>query len=97
MTIDTNILIGMAGLALSIGAFFVGRISAAKAKGERDGTILTEIGYIKSNTDEIKRRMDEQDKRYVDVITRLTKVESSTAQAHKRLDEHIKIGRDNNG
>ncbi len=95
--IDTGIIVGVIGAALSIATFFLGRTTAAKQRGMQDGTILTEIGYIKSNTDEIKRRMDEQDKRYVDVITRLTKVESSTAQAHRRLDEHIKIGRDNNG
>lgn len=93
--IDVNVLIAVIGIALSVATFFIGRTSAAKQRGERDGTILTEIGYIKSNTDEIKRRMDEQDKRYVDVITRLTKVEASAAQAHKRLDEHIRSGRDN--
>lgn len=57
-----------------------------------DATMLTEIGYIKSNTDEIKAEQKEQRKTNVEFVTRLTAVEASTKQAHKRLDtlEHIK-------
>ncbi len=51
-----------------------------------DATILTEIGYIKSNTDEIKAEQKEQRKTNLEVLTRLTAVEASAKQAHKRID-----------
>lgn len=57
---------------------------AASAKA--DATILTEIGYIKSNTDEIKAEQKEQRKTNLEVLTRLTAVEASAKQAHKRID-----------
>ena len=55
---------------------------------KRDATVLTEIGYIKANTDEIKAEQKEQRKTNTEFVTRLTDVEASTKQAHKRLD-HI--------
>ena len=51
-------------------------------------TVLTEIGYIKANTDEIKAEQKEQRKTNTEFVTRLTDVEASAKQAHKRLD-HI--------
>lgn len=58
----------------------------AKADAKTDATILTEIGYIKSNTDEIKAEQKEQRKTNLEVLTRLTAVEASAKQAHKRID-----------
>ena len=49
-------------------------------EAKSDATVLTEIGYIKANTDEIKAEQN------VEVVTRLTAVEASAKQAHKRLD-----------
>lgn len=60
---------------------------ADKAKDNKaDATVLTEIGYIKANTDEIKQEQKEQRKTNTEVLTRLTSVEASAAQAHRRLD-----------
>lgn len=55
---------------------------------KHDATVLTEIGYIKANTDEIKAEQKEQRKTNTEFVTRLTDVEASAKQAHKRLD-HI--------
>lgn len=65
-----------------------------KAAMERaDATILTEIGYIKANTEEIKAEQKEQRKTNMDVMTRLASVEASARQAHKRIDgmEHKNV------
>ncbi len=56
------------------------------ASVKADATILTEIGYIKSNTDEIKAEQKEQRKTNLEVLTRITAVETSAKQAHKRID-----------
>jgi len=60
--------------------------------GKKDGVLLTEIGYIKSGVDDIKRKQEKQDAQHIEVITRLTAVEASSKQAHKRIDDHIKGG-----
>lgn len=57
-----------------------------KTEGRESGKVLTEIGYIKANTDEIKAEQREQRKINTEFVTRLTAVESSAKQAHKRID-----------
>lgn len=56
------------------------------AEGKKDGVLLTEIGYIKSGVDDIKRKQEKEDERHVLVVSRLTAVEASAKQAHHRLD-----------
>ena len=66
------------------------RRGAVSADGEEGGktvgTVLTELGYIKSGVDDIKRKQERQDEQNMQVTSRLTAVESSVKQAHKRLD-----------
>lgn len=57
------------------------------AEGKKDGVLLTEIGYIKSGVDDIKRKQEKEDERHIQVIGRLSAVESSTELAHHRIDE----------
>lgn len=59
--------------------------------GAKTAVVLSELGYIKSSLDDIKRKQEsadeKQEKQHIDVITRLTAVEASTKQAHKRIDD----------
>ncbi len=57
--------------------------------GKESATILTELGYIKSGIDDLKRKQEKADERHIDIITRLTSVEASVKQAHKRIDEFV--------
>ena len=54
--------------------------------GRKDGIILTELGYVKSGVDDIKRKQDKQDAQHIEVDQRLSAVESSAKQAHHRID-----------
>ena len=56
------------------------------AEGVKYGTMLSDIGYIKSGVDDIKQKQKEQDRQHLEVVTRLTAVEESSKQAHKRID-----------
>ena len=67
--------------------FFLGRISVSKDEGKRDGAMLTEIGYVKSGIDDIKRWQREQELQSIDILSRLSAVEQSAKQAHHRIDE----------
>ena len=61
-----------------------GKDTANKAK--QDAVVYSDIGYIKANTDEIKAEQKEQRKTNIEFISRLTAVEESTKQAHKRIN-----------
>lgn len=85
-----SLVIGIAGSATAI--YFAvkknrrtNRVDDAE-EGKKDGVILTEIGYIKSGVDDIKRKQETQDKQHIEVVTRLTAVEESSKQAHHRID-----------
>lgn len=90
MNVSLTVLISLVCTLIGAGAAILTlRRSAAKAdteEGKTSGTILTEIGYIKSGVDDIKRKQEKQDDQYLDLRQRVTKVEASASQAHKRLD-----------
>lgn len=55
-------------------------------EAKTNGTMLTEIGYIKGGIDDIKTEQREQRKTNTEFVSRLTAVEESAKQAHKRID-----------
>ena len=56
-------------------------------EGRAAGTMLSDIGYIKSGVDDLKGELKEQRKTNIEVVARITAVEESAKQAHKRIDE----------
>lgn len=90
MDVTTTALIGIGCSILGAILGYLGFMRNAKkdseCEGKESGTILTEIGYIKAGVDDIKRRQEKQDDRHLEIIGRLTAVEASSKQAHKRLD-----------
>ncbi len=81
-----GIIVGVGGLVFGIVTFFRNKKSDDSSEGRKDGTILTELGYIKSGVDDIKRKQEKQDEQNLKFAERLTSVEASAKQAHKRLD-----------
>ena len=69
-------------------AFVRNRDHDKTKEAKSDATILTELGYIKGGIDDVKAEQREQRKTNTEFVSRLTAVEQSTKQAHKRLD-HI--------
>lgn len=74
-------------VVLALLGFWVGRMSASKSEGERDGAILTELNNIKAGIEDIKKKQNIRDEQYIGVMTRLSAVEASAKQAHRRIDE----------
>lgn len=83
MTIELSVLIAVLGFAMSVGTFFIGRVTAAKTSGQEYGVMLTEIGYIKSGVDDMKKKMEQSDKRYIEMEKRLSKVEEAMKIYHR--------------
>lgn len=87
---DISVLIAVIGVVVSSATFYIGRRTAAKQEGDQSGretgTILTEIGYIKSGIDDIKTEQRAQAGINTELYTRLATVEASAKQAHKRID-----------
>lgn len=87
MTVDN--IITIISVAAAIFGIVFGAASYARSKRDEnreDGSYRSDIGYIKASMDEIKNKLDKQDQQYLDLVTRLTAVESSAKQAHHRID-----------
>ena len=48
--------------------------------------MLTELGYIKSGVDDIKRKQEKQEEQNLAFVAQLSAAASSAKQAHKRID-----------
>lgn len=70
--------------------YWAGRKKDAANDGEQKGLVAADLIYIKSRVDDIIRKQEQQDARYVEIIARIAKIEESAKQGHKRLDEHLK-------
>lgn len=57
-----------------------------EGQGQQLGTITSDLGYVKSGIDDIRAEQREQRNISQSLGERVTKVEESTKQAHKRLD-----------
>lgn len=82
--------LGVAGIiaAIIFGyiVFFRESKNSEKEEGKKSGTVLTEIGYIKANTDDIKRRQEKFEDNHLQVAERLSATEQSVKSAHHRID-----------
>lgn len=85
-TITISALCAILGAVLSYAAFSRNKDTDAKKAGENHGSLMTELSYIKFNTDEIKNELKDQRRINVDHAGRIAAVEASAKQAHKRLD-----------
>lgn len=83
MTVDITVLIAVLGFALSVGTFFVGRMTAAKASGQQTGQVLTELGYIKKGIDGLERDIKEIKDQYANLDIRVTRIEEAMRIYHK--------------
>lgn len=73
-------------IAFGYAAFRRNRKHDDNEEGKHAGSLLSDIGYIKSGVDDIKSEQKEQRKTNMEVVSRLTAVEESAKQAHKRID-----------
>lgn len=76
----------LCAIVFGYAAFARNRTRDTEDEVKRDTTVLTEIGYIKSGVDDIKAEQREQRKTNTEFVARLTAVEASAKQAHKRID-----------
>lgn len=83
---------GIAGVILSAVfaylAFNRNKKKDDEGQGQQLGTIQSDLGYVKAGIDDIKTEQREQRNINMATTSRLTAVEESAKQAHKRID-HI--------
>ena len=100
---DTGaIIVSVVSVCAAAGGVIFGIAQILRAKkqddtegGKQSGIVLTELGYIKSSVDDIKRKQERQEEQTMKFLTDLTAVQESAKQAHKRIDTiEARLGRE---
>ena len=86
IAVAVSIAAGVAGVVFGIAAIARNRRQDSTEAGERSGEIMSELGYIKSGVDDVKRKQEKSDETIMGFLKDLTAVQESTKQAHKRID-----------
>ena len=73
---ELNSWLPLISIIIAVASFFLGQISAGKADGTKEGSVLTEIGYIKSGIDDIKHWQRDEEKQRLDIQKRLAILET---------------------
>lgn len=89
-----NLIISVVGLVASLASILFAFLAFRRSdkadqrkEGRNEGTILSDIGYIKACVDRVEKSIAEVDIRYRDLAERLAKVEESLKDSEKRTDE----------
>lgn len=87
--IEISVLVGVFGLALSVGTFFIGRTTAAKASGVADGEMRSDVKHIKDSVEKQDKKLDRIVEDYEDIKVelenlkgRITALEQKVAYLH---------------
>lgn len=97
---DVNVAIALVGVSLAVASFYLGRQTASRDAGIEEGSLHTDLQYIKESVARIERRLnddinrlegriDEISKQIMEIAGLSSKAYESTKSAHRRLDEHL--------
>ena len=82
--------VGACSFIVGLITFLVTYLSMREKKGEKQGEMATNIKYIKERVDELVDTNKETQHEIVALGQRVTAVEESSKQAHKRIDELVR-------
>ena len=86
MTIEISVLIAVCGFALSVGTFFIGRLTAARSDGIADGETKANIRYIKESVDKHDRKLDRVAENYESVRQEITELRGRLDLLEQRME-----------
>jgi hypothetical protein len=87
-----GIIIAVGGLLLSYLTYQFNKVKETKSESRQDAKIQAQLDYIGKGVDDIRIDLKANERQMVALGERVTRVEESTKQAHKRLDTVEKEG-----
>ena len=95
-TVNIVVLITAAGTVCGIVFGYAGFQKGSKKEsleaGKNNGVLMSDIGYIKSGVDDLKRKQETSEARHYLLADRVTKVEEVARQAHEKIGGLQKVG-----
>lgn len=92
MTVEAGTFIAIGGLVLSFLAYQLNIKKEIKSDNRQDGEIKAQLNYISRGVEDIRVDLKANEKQMAALGERVTRVEESAKQAHKRIDQLEKDG-----
>lgn len=86
MTIEVGVLIAIASALIGYFSYSLNRSKEIKSDGQQGAEMKAKLEYISKGVDDIRIDQKASERQMVSFGERITRVEESTKQAHKRLD-----------
>ena len=83
---DITLIISLAGVCCTILGTIFGYKNGLKKEGHAEGSLRSDIGYIKSSVDDLKNEQRNFNGLHYELAERVAKVETSDKSAHHRID-----------
>ncbi|MFB4260527.1 hypothetical protein ACE106_15395 [Shouchella clausii] len=87
MTIELGVIVAICGLVVSYLAYQFNRMKELKSDSRIDAEVKAALGYISKGVDDIRVDLKAKDVQISHLAERVTRVEESSKQAHKRIDQ----------
>jgi len=95
--VNIVVLIGIVGTICSILFGYMGYQRGTKKEvadnSKNNGTLMSDIGYIKSGVDDLKRKQETGELRHYELCDRVTKTEESLKSAWHKISEMKEVAK----
>lgn len=92
MSVELGVIVAVSGLLVSYLAYQLNRTKEVKSDSQESAEVKAALSYIRSGVDDIKIDLKANEKQMAQIAERVTRVEESAKQAHKRIDSVEKGG-----
>lgn len=79
------------GIVFGYAGFQRGSKKESMEVGQNNGALMSELGYIKSGIDDLKRKQETSEARHYMLADRVTKVEEIARQAHEKISGLLRV------
>ncbi len=86
LSVQIGVIIAVGGLIISFLAYQLNLKKEVKTDSKDSAELRAELGYIRKGVDDIRIDIKSNEKQMIQLGERVTRVEESTKQAHKRID-----------
>lgn len=89
MSVEWGILAGVLSLIIAYQGYQLNKNKDVKSDSKNTAEMKAELGYIRKGVDDIRIDQKANEKNIAHLSERVTRVEESTKQAHKRIDQKL--------
>lgn len=92
LTVEATILLGVLSLVIAYQSFQLNKTRETKKDSKQEAKLQAQLDYISKGVDDIRIDLKANEKQMAQLSERVTRVEESSKQAHRRIDKLERSG-----